>query len=126
MSIKTQIAADMAATLFDDTVDETPAETVTYTAGGSGSSITAVWAAEDPSRIGDVQVGQSKLRQARCVVAAADVAAPAIGDTVTRNAEVWSVIEVDPIGQGAAFTLTLKRAEPAERAGENYRIPRFE
>ena len=118
----------MAATLFDDTVDETPAETVTYTtAAGSGSSITAVWAAEEPAKIGDVQVGQSKRREARCVVAAADIAAPAIGATVTRSdGDVWSVIEVDPIGHGAAFTLTLKRAEPAERAGENYRIPRFE
>ena len=127
MAINTQIAADMAATVFDDTVDETPAESVVYTPIADSDNpltIVVMWSSEDPYRAEDVPLGRSELRLAKVVIATADIAVPKVNDTIVRTetGEGWTVTEVDRIGSGAANTLTMKRSEPNERSREGYRV----
>lgn len=128
MGIAAIIAADLAATYFDADASETPTESTTYTtaAGVASDPFFAGWLAEDPAAAAAGQFGESKVRTARVIIAASDVAAPARLDTVTRTStsEVWTIIGVDPIGGGAAFSLAVKITEPVERSREGYRPTR--
>jgi len=120
-------AADMTATFFDADAPETPVESVTYTTvAGAETTVSAGWS-EPPASVGEGQLGRAGRRTAVMIVAASDIAAPAVNDTATRAAtsELWTVTDVEPIGAGAAFALTLKRAEPTERARESYRVRPF-
>jgi len=126
MTIQDIIAADMANTVFDTTVDETPAETVTYTtvAGVESAGVTVAWSSEDPHRAESVSLGRSDNRLAHVVVPASEIAAPAVGDTVNRTltGEDWTVFEINRVGAGAANTLTCKRSEPDEFSRDSLRI----
>jgi len=127
MSIRDIIADDMAATCFDVSVDETPAETSAYTtAAGEESSVTAVWSSSDASRTEPIETGRARTRLQRVAVAASEVAAPSAGDLIARSdpAETWTIIAVDPIGAGAANLLTVKRSEGGESSRGGYRIER--
>jgi len=93
MTLKTQIAADVAA-VFLQTDDF--AETVTYTpVGGAGASMTVLFF-PDPMSMIDLPDGNKQATLAAVYVAETDVVTPQRGDQVTRTnpasvSETWRV-----------------------------------
>ena len=77
-------------------------ESVTYTPkGGQGKSITASLSPPD-TEIGDDDMGSTQIKFRTITVPLADVAAPAIDDTVTAGGETWVVTAIDNISSGVA------------------------
>jgi len=119
-----QVAADLAATAFDTTAELSPAESATYTPlGGSGSAVSMIFV-DDSERKADYPDGQIIGREMVALVQAADVAAPAIHDTITRGEETWTVAAIRDLGLRQMWELTLHRSETAEKSRGGFRRPR--
>ena len=109
-------AADMSAFLNTDE----HAETITYTpAGGSGSSIIAVVDDQGISRDFEL-TGEDSLRSAFVLIQLSDVAAPAIGDSVTYDGSTWTVVAVQK--DTAAAQLTIETRTDRRKYPEGHRL----
>ena len=108
------------------TVAAAMGETVTHTAADdTETGIDDATFSEAAADIADVRDGLATVRRATCTIAAADVAAPARGDTITRGAETWTV-EHKPlaVGGGDYWELALKAAAPIEKTRQGHRLAR--
>lgn len=109
-----------------ETIATAMGEAVTHTdADGADTSITAATFSEDPPELAGATDGKATIRRATCTIAAADVAAPARGETITRGSTIWT-IEAEPlsVGGGDYWQLALKRTDTAEKSRQDYRIAR--
>jgi len=95
-------------------------ETVTYTPkGGEGQSITATLSPPNTD-IQDDDMGEAEIRFRTITVPLADVAAPAIGDTITAGGEMWVVTAINNISSGVA-ELQCRNSDELSRRHETHK-----
>ena len=123
MTLKSQIAADVASVLLN--TDEF-AEDVTYTPSGEAAkSIKAVFDYEGftPEDAEDGRVQRHDATLFISTDATLGIANPNAKDQVTISSEVWDIVRVMESGNGAA-RLQLVRFVPEEKSSEKLRLRR--
>lgn len=129
MTLRETLAADLAATAFDTTAADTPAESVTYTAASgspAAASVVAIFTEDEPARPQSVIDGETRIRNATCWITAAALTAagiaPAAGDAITADSTQWTVQAFRQI-TGALWEIAVARTERREKSRGGYRIP---
>jgi len=111
------LAADLAGILSGDGV----AMTFTAASDGATTAIAAALFSETPPEVRQRRDGQDQARAATCILAAADVAAPARGDSLTVRTEAWSIVDLRPVGAGEYWRLTLRHVDVLDRTRQGFR-----
>lgn len=111
-----------------DTIANAMGESVTHTdADGVDTVIDDATFAEQKPQSADARDGQETIRRATCSIPQAKVAAPALGDTITRalDSSEWA-IESEPLGVGGGdyWQLALMKSASIETTREGHRLPR--
>lgn len=107
------IAADLAATAFDDTVDGTPVAAITWDPDGDNISCNAI--AGSISITPGYGDGEDHAETRRLVVQTADVADPRVGIEVDIGSDTWKVVEIERVGNGSA-AVRVAKSTPVARA----------
>ncbi len=118
MGIQDIIAADLAATAFDDTDDATPVTAITWDPDGDNITCNAI--AGSVSISPDYDDGENHALTRRLIVQTADVADPKVGVNVTIGSDTWEVVEVEQVGFGSA-AVRVARSVPVARAHEGHK-----
>ena len=111
-----------------DIIANAMGESVTHTASDDTATVIedATFAEHRP-QTADARDGQETILRAACTFPKADVAAPAIADTITRSLDSseWA-IETKPItvGGGDYWQVGLMKSESIEKTREGHRLPR--
>ena len=104
---------------------ETFGETLIYTdSDGAETELTDGTFAEQPSDTRPVSDGETRIRQAIATVRVSVLAAPALGETITHDGEVWTVETFHRVQGLTAWELRLTRSETEERSRQAYRLRR--
>ena len=113
------IAADLAATAFDDTADETPVVAITWDPDGANISCNAI--AGSVAITSDYGDGQDRVETRLVTVQTADVAESLIREevVVVIGSDKWKVVEVERVGYGSA-AVQVARKVPVARAHEGH------
>ncbi len=107
------IAADLAATAFDDTVDETPVTEITWDPDGDNITCNAIVGSKsvDP----EYDDGEDHVETCPVTVLTADIAEALIqvGVVVVIGADTWKVVAVEKAGFGSARVRVAKKVAVA-------------
>ncbi len=119
MTIRDIIAADLAATAFDDTADETPVVAITWDPDDDNISCNAIVSSKNITPGYDN--GQDDVDTRRVVFQTADIAEAfvQVGKVLVFGAETYKVSQVERMGYGSA-AVRVAKTTPVARAHEGH------
>ena len=119
-TLHTNLAADLAGAL------SLTGEALTHVdASGTATAITdGQFSPDDVAADFRAPDGSHVAETARVLIAASDVAAPAVGGHIIRDGLRWRIRTARPIAGGAYHRLEVAREAPVERTREGLRIGR--
>ena len=118
------MAADLAATAFETSAGDSPAESVTYTpAGGEAvEGVPMIVVAATGDRIEMAEVGETSVIEADVVIPCDEsgIAAPSVRDVIEWNDSTWAVVEIQSVVVSAWARLRIRRQQQI-RSGRSIR-----
>ena len=111
------ITADLAATAFDDTTDETPVVAITWDPDGDDISCNALVGSKSISP--DYGDGEDHVETRLLTVQTADIASPQKDIKVVIGSDTWKVVAIERVGYGSAM-VQVARKVPVARAHEGH------